>query len=175
MRHQTARRTFTRGLTAIEAAAGVAVVGSLLAVSVPAFLRELRSSKFVEATSGLSTIGAHAVAYAEGKSVASAFPESAPLTPRVTPRGEKTIDTPGTWDDPTWRALDFRASPEGVPHAFSFSFSSNLSPARSIFAAQAHGDLDGDGLLSTFEVKGSAMPGTPAMVEPGLYVESEFE
>ena len=59
--------------------------------------------------------------------------------------------------------------------AFAFSFSSNLSPARSIFAAQAHGDLDGDGLVSTFEVKGSAMPGTPALVEPGLYVEAEFE
>ncbi len=175
MRRRDARFPRTRGLTAIEVAVGFAIVGALLAVSIPAFLRELRGSKFVEATSGLSTLGEHAVSYSQGKATALAFPESVALTPRITPRGEKTVDSAGTWDDPTWRALDFRASAEGVPHAFAFSFSSNLSPARSIFAAQAHGDLDGDGVLSTFEVKGTALSGSPAALEPGLYVESEFE
>lgn len=164
-----------RGITLIEAAVGVAIAGALLAVTIPAFVREVRSSKFVEATSGVATLGARAVAYSEGKPTANAFPESVALTPRVAPRGEKVVDTPGTWDAPTWRALDFRASPEGVPHAFAFAFTSNLNATRSVFVAEAHGDLDADGIASTFEVKGSAEPGRASAVDPGMYVESELE
>lgn len=164
-----------RGITVIEAAVGVAIGGALLAVAVPAFMRETRASKFVEATSGVSTLGARAVAYSEGKPTANAFPESVALTPHVTPRGEKIVDGPSTWDAPTWRALDFRASPPGVPHAFAFAFTSNLNSARSVFVAEAHGDLDGDGVVSTFEVKGSAEPGRASVVDRGMYVESELE
>jgi len=162
-----------RRFTPVELAIGAALVGSVLAVAAPAFLHELHASRFVEPTDGLSRIGIAAVAYAEAN---DRFPESAPLTPANPPRGTKAADPPGTWEGPTWKALAFRPSAEGVPHAYAFSFES-AAGSGSTFVAQARGDLDGDGLLSTFETRGEARrtadqkPG----VTPGMYVEAELE
>ena len=160
-----------RRFTPVELAVGVALVGSLLAVAVPAFLHELHASRFVEPTDGLSRMGTAAVAYAEAN---QRFPDSAPLTPAAPPRGTKDVDPAGMWEGPTWKALAFRPSAEGVPHAYAFSFES--AGGGSTFVAQARGDLDGDGVLSTFEIRGDAhgadqKPG----VLPGMYVEAELE
>lgn len=161
-----------RRLTPIELAIGAALLGSLAAVAIPAFVKELHASRFVEPTDGLARLGALAVAYAEAN---DRFPDSAPLTPAAPPRGKKEADPPGIWDHPTWKALGFRASPEGVPHAYAFSFESTKGTA---FVAQARGDLDGDGILSTFEIKG-AMRGPDAKpnaeVLPGMTIDSELE
>ncbi len=157
-----------RRFTPVEMAIGFAVIGSVAAVAIPAFVRELHASRFVEPVDGLQRIGAAAVAYAEKN---GRFPESAPLTPAVPPRGKKEADPPGTWDTPAWKALDFRPAAEGVPHASAFSFASDGAS----FVAQARGDLDGDGVLSTFEIRGFARSGEPPQVVPGMYVESELE
>jgi hypothetical protein len=157
-----------RRFTPIELAIGVALAGSVAAVAIPTFVREVHASRFAEPVDGLVRLGAAAVAHAE---TSQHFPESAELTPRTPPPGKKEVDPPGTWDAPTWRALDFRASPEGVPHAYSFE----LESTGNTFIARARGDLDGDGLLSTFEIRGVAPPGEPPRVEPGMYVESELE
>lgn len=159
-----------RRFTPIELAIGIALAGSLAAISIPAFVRELHASRFVEPTEGLARLGASAIAYAEAN---GKFPESAPLTPQVPPRGQKAVDAPGTWDAPGWKTLAFRAAPEGVPHAYSFSFESVGSGSG--FVATARGDLDGDGILSTFEVRGHAVPGSPPRLDPGMYVEAELE
>ena len=161
-----------RRFTPVELAIGVALVGSVLAVAVPAFLHELHASRFVEPTDGLARIGVAAVAYAETN---ERFPESAPLTPAAPPRGKKEADPPGTWEGATWKALDFRPAAEGVPHAYAFSFES--PGGGSTFVAQSRGDLDGDGLLSTFEIRGEARraPDQKPGVTPGMYVEAELE
>jgi hypothetical protein len=169
------RRNKSGGLTAVEGAIVFAVGGSLAAVAIPAFVRELSASRFAEAMSGLERMSAAAVAYAQDRPVKEAFPPSAPLTPSVPPRGVREADPPGVWDHPTWRALDFRAVPEGVPHFFAFGFDSALTPTRSTFVAHAHADLDGDGTRSTFEVRGHAAEGEGAVVEPGMVVLDEVE
>jgi len=169
------RRTTTRGLTAVEAAVVFAIVGSLLAVAVPAFVRELHASRFVEPVEGLQKIGAGALTFAENKPAAGAFPASAPLTPASIPRGTREVDPPGVWEHPTWKALGFRPTPEGVPHAFSFGFDVTPGSPRSSFVAHAHADLDGDGVRSTFELRGHAQDGEPPALGPGMYVESEVE
>jgi hypothetical protein len=195
-RRRLAKRGAMRGVTAVEGAVTFAVVGALLAVAVPAFVRELHASRFVEPVEGVEKIAAHAVAYAHDRPIASAFPASAPLTPSQAPHGTREVDPPGAWDHPSWKALDFRPVPEGVPHAFAFAFDSVAAPsapagapssgspdasgvvngARSTFAAHAHGDLDGDGITSTFEVRGHAAEGEPgAVVDPGMLVEAEVE
>ena len=159
-----------RRFTAVELAIGAAILGSLLAVAVPTFVRDLHASRFVEPTEGLERLGASAVAYAVTN---GRFPDSAALTPATPPRGKKEIDPPGAWDQPTWKALGFRPSAEGVPHAYAFSFESTANGAA--FVAQARGDLDGDGVLSTFETRGrGGHDATPAEV-PGMYVEAELE
>ena len=170
------------GFGLVEAAVGFALVGSVLAIAVPTFVRELHASRFVEPTQGLATLAAEAVRYASGRSTAAAFPTSVALAPSVPPRGKLVADPPGTWSDPTWRALAFPSErfdfAVGVPHAFAFGFDSTLSATRSAFVAHAHADLDGDGALSTFEVHGHAAGtgvGEAALVEPGMYVEAALE
>jgi hypothetical protein len=157
-----------RRFTPIELALGASLLGCIAAVAIPTFVREIHASRFVEPTEGLARLGTAAVAFAE---VNGRFPDSAPLTPAAPPRGKKQVDPPGTWDAPTWKALEFRAAPEGVPHAYAFAFESTGSS----FVARARGDLDGDGILSTFETHGTARPGEPPRVEPGLTIDSELE
>ncbi len=170
-------RARARGFTAVEAAVTFAVVGSLLAVAVPAFVRELHASRFVEPVDGLNRMAEGAVVYARGRPTPTAFPPTAPQTPAAVPRGTREVDPPGAWDTPTWQALAFRPGTEGAPHAFAFGFDSALGPARSAFVGYAHGDLDGDGILSTFEVRGHVSEGDPAgaVIEPGMVVEAEVE
>lgn len=157
-----------RRLSPVELAAGFAAIGSTLAVAVPAFVRELHASRFAEPTEGLARLGASAVAYAEQN---GRFPDSAPLTPATPPRGRKDVDPPGAWDAPGWKALAFRPTADGVPHAYAFSFDSTGDA----FVARARGDLDGDGVLSTFEIRGTARRGEKPSVAPSMYVEAELE
>jgi hypothetical protein len=158
-----------RRFTPIELAIAISLIGCIAAVAIPTFARELHASRFAEPTSGLARLGASAVAYAQV--AGGRFPDSAPLTPAAVPRGTKEVDPVGTWDGPTWSVLAFRASPEGVPHAYSFAFDGNGTS----FVGRARGDLDGDGVLSTFEVTGSVKPNEGASVDPGMHVEAELE
>ncbi len=163
--------------SALELATAFALVGSLAAVAGPVFLREIHASRLVEPVDGLERLGASAVAYAAGRPVAVAFPPSVPWTPSTPPRGQCEPSTSETWQSPTWRALDFQPVPPGAPYCFAFAFDSSLSPSRSTFRAHAHGDLDGDGIFSTFEVSGHCIDGDPAgpAIEPGMFVDSEVE
>jgi hypothetical protein len=161
----------------MELAIAFALVGSLLAVAVPSFVREVHASRLVEPIDGLQRIGTSAVAYARLQPVARGFPGSAPMTPPVPPRGHCQPDAPDAWDHATWRALDFRPAAAGVPHCFAFQFDSSLSSTKSTFKAHAHGDLDGDGIPSTFQISGQYIEGDargPAL-DPGMLVDSEVE
>jgi hypothetical protein len=172
-----ARSRGGRRFAAVEIAIAFALGGSLLAVAVPTCAREIHGSRFVEPVDGLRRIGAGAVAYAQEHAVGPGFPPSAPMTPSLPPRGRCEPDASGAWDGPAWRALDFRAAPDGVPHCFAFAFDRATSPSRSAFRAHAHGDLDGDGITSTFEITGQYVEGDPRgpVIDPGMFVDSEVE
>ncbi len=157
-----------RRFTPIELALGASLLGCVGAVAIPTFVREVHASRFVEPTEGLTRLQASALAYAEAN---GRFPDSAPLTPKAPPRGKKEADPPGTWDAPAWRALDFRAAPDGIPHAYAFAFDTS----NGTYVARARGDLDGDGVLSLFEVRGGFRPDGKPAAEPGMYVEAELE
>jgi len=148
-------------------AAGLCVVLSV----VPAFLKNLRASRMAEPMERLAYIASRATAIAAGRPVEAAYPDAAPLTPSVVPRGELVLDPPGTWDHPTWRLLDFHCD---EPHAYSFAFDSQNGPERSRFEARARGDLDGDGNLSTFTISGdSPRGGAPSMHPVAMHREVE--
>jgi hypothetical protein len=170
-------RARTRRFTPVELAIAFALVGSLLAVAVPTFVREVHASRFVEPIDGLQRIGAAAVGFGLLHPVAQGFPPSAPMTPTVPPRGHCEADPADAWDQPTWAALAFRPAPPGTPHCFAFGFDSTLSATKSLFRADAHGDLDGDGIVSTFEVTGRYLEGDPEgpTLDHGIFVDSEVE
>ena len=159
-----------RTLTPVEAAVAFALGGSILAVAVPEFVRGLHASRLAEPVDGLKRIANAAVSLAQN-APDHTFPPSAPLTPAEVPRGVRAEDPPGAWDQPTWRALSFSFD---HPHAFSFAFDSSQTGSRSHFRATAHGDLDGDGVLSTFEIEGES-DADGARILPGMYVDREVE
>lgn len=160
--------------SAVQFAVAFCVGGSVLAAFVPAFFRNLQASKLAEPVEGLDRIVSNALAYSEGRPQDISFPPSAPLTPAEVPRGVRALDPPGAWEHLTWLSLGFRVD---EPHSFSFKFESSLEPGTDImrFIATAHGDLDGDGTLSTFEARGERLPGQTARALPGMYIDREVE
>jgi hypothetical protein len=152
----------------------VALVSVLLAVVLsvlPAFVRNLRASRFAEPLDGLAFIAARASLLAAGRPVESAYPPAAPLTPSAVPRGEMVVDPTGTWDHPTWRLLDFRPD---EPHAYAFTFDSRNGPEGASFEATARGDLDGDGSTSAFTIRGDyPKDGTPTAEQVAMHREVE--
>ena len=170
------QRAQSRGFGVVEVAIVISLSGIVLAVAIPAFMRQLHGSRFAEPVEGLQRLGTAALMYAQERPATDAFPANAPMTPQTPPRGTREIDPPGIWDHPTWQALHFRAVPEGEAHAFSFAFDSARSPGRSVFVAHAHGDLNGNGITSTFEVRGHALAEeSQPVLEPGMFVEAEVE
>jgi hypothetical protein len=163
-----------RSFSAVELAAVFAVGGSVLAVAVPAFVKNLSASKLTEPIEGLDRMVSSAVAYSARHPQEISFPPSAPLTPAEVPRGVRVVDPPEVWQHLTWLSLHFGFT---EPHAFSFKFDSELDPVTQVmrFTATAHGDLDGDGMVSTFEVRGERAPGQPARVLPGMFIDREVE
>jgi len=160
-----------RALTPLELAAVVSLSGTVAATMIPTFLRNVHASRLSEPVEGLKRIAAHASLRASGLPPESAYPDSAPFTPAVTPRGELVLDPPGTWDTPTWRTLDFTFD---GPHAYSFAFESSNGEARSTFTARARGDLDGDGVTSSFSISGSVDRGAEPKLQP-LEINREVE
>jgi hypothetical protein len=171
-------------VSALEFAAAFAVGGSLLAVAVPTFLKNLTASKLTEPIDGLDRMVTSAVAYSARHPQEISFPPSSPLTPAEVPRGVRVVDPPEIWQHLTWLSLHFGFCPTVerekvvcVPHAFSFKLDTDRDPATGVmrFTATAHGDLDGDGIVSTFEVRGERAPGMPARVLPGMFIDREVE
>ncbi|MBM4375723.1 MAG: hypothetical protein FJ095_11615 [Deltaproteobacteria bacterium] len=163
-----------RTWSAPEIAALIAVGGSLTMVAVPAFIRNLSFSKMSEPIDGLDRMVTAAVVYSEGRPQNLSFPPSAPLTPEKVPRGVEERDPDDAWEHLTWRSLDFRFD---QPHGFAFRFESAFDAQTGVarFVATAHGDLDGDDVLSTFAVRGERLPGDGARVLPGMFVDREVE
>ena len=153
------------GLTLVEVALILSVLGVALAVAVPTFLRAVRTSKVAEVTSELQRLHASAAAYyarpqsvGESKRLRCLPPAAgpAPARPAVEPVSVKLAapETPGAV---TWAALGYE--PEG-PIRYRYSFlpaaagCALVLPRDSttpLLTLRAEGDLDGDGTLSRFE------------------------
>lgn len=188
-----------RSLSPVEAALCVAIGGSVLAVGVPSFVRNLHASRLVEPIDGLNRIAAVAAEQAaagggpaddaadreravegsaelvsskeQARGQRGGYPPSVGPTPRVVPPGAPALDPPGTWDHPTWKRLQFGFS---RPHSYSFEFQSDERGRKSRFRAFARGDLDGDGQTSEFSVRGEFVSGAEPLTYP-LEMHREIE
>jgi hypothetical protein len=160
-----------RSLSPVEAALCIAVAGSVLGVGVPAFFRNLHASRLVEPMDGLNRIAQAAAERAATEPVASAYPASVAATPAVVPAGVALRDPSGSWDNPTWVSLGFGFS---TPHRYSFEFESEQRGRRARYHASARGDLDGDGQLSEFSVRGETGEGKAPVTFP-LEMHREIE
>lgn len=158
-----------RPLTPVETAAAISIGATVLAVTAPAFVQNLHASRLAEPIDGINRIAMHATAMAATRAAEAAYPASVELTPTEVPRGRPERDPPGVWEHSTWRLLDFEWI---VPHSYSFAFDSENEPGHARFTARAHGDLDGDGVFSSFQISGEARDGNLPVTFP---MESQRE
>ena len=120
----------------MELALVFALVGSLLATTVPTFVRNVHASHFVEPVAGLQySIWARTPCRTRaGDPLDKPFPERGAGRHLRRRAATAAADPPDIWEHPTWRALEFVPAPLGQPHCYSFGFDSTLAPSKSTFS-----------------------------------------
>jgi hypothetical protein len=89
------------------------------------------------------------------------FPPSAPPTPKDVPKGAKFKPDDKTWSHPTWKLLRFE-----MTQPMYYSYEVQTAPDGKSCVVRAHGDLNGDGKQSTFEMKLTIDPKTGEVQVP---------
>jgi hypothetical protein len=136
-----------------------------IAVAIPSFMKYQAKARTIEARMMLNRISQSARMYYKsphttktGEVMAAQFPPSTSLTPSnikqsfcATGRYHKSKVSNQNWNQAGWKALNF------VPKnriGFAYEFISSGVGGKARFTARATGDLDCDGVVSTFEQKG---------------------
>lgn len=149
----------------IEAALLLCLIAVVLSIFIPSFVRRIRTNKLSEATEMLEEMSRRTRAYYEtswSTDARDCLPPAAGPTPSA-PAVEPSLvdfhaeDIPG---HVTWQALSFQPQ---RPVRFSYSFlpsreGCRLGAIESAVTFRAQGDLDGDGVLSTFELRAAVGP-----------------
>ena len=150
-------RHLTSGMTAVELAVTFAVVGIALRGRGSGVPAQLHASKLVEPVDGVKAIAEGATSYAKAHDVFHAYPPSAPLTPAAVPRGTRESGPAGSVGPPFVEGDRVPGHRGGGASRICVRVDASDGPTRSTFTAIAHGDLDGDGVTSTFEVNGHSI------------------
>jgi type II secretory pathway pseudopilin PulG len=170
-----------RGFSLVELAALVAVVGILAAVTLPVFVRQIRMVRTAEAVDRLAFLYRQSASYwsserfdqsTSGRVMVHQFPDPQPPTPAAVPAGTRVLTPPAAWGTPTWQALSFALT---EPHYFAYAYDSSGTNAGAGFTARALGDLDGDGVCSTFERAGVANAELEVQGSQGLWMQREMQ
>ena len=143
---------------------GVAALGVVSAVAVPAYLKYIRRAKTALARTQVNELANGVIAYADrecarlGKACATKlkFPASTLPTPVATAcengQSRARMIDPTAWETPTWKAFGFAVK---EPSLFQYQFESTGNGVGATFTVRALGDLDCDGVLSAFERSGT--------------------
>lgn len=153
------------GFTIFELLNLLALVGVLSAVGMYALARYVRHSKTAEAIGSLSTLAAQSSAFYEASDATQPVgstpdnahamrhfpPSSATSVPPTLDdvRGRKYQSATADWGASPWHELQF-SIPQ--PQYYAYSYAAEGSGATAKATASAKGDLDADGILSTYAI-----------------------
>jgi len=165
-----------RGFTLVELMIAIAIIGVLVAVAIPAYMKFTQRTKTSEATMSLRKIyDGSVVFYKKGHIFPPSDADGTPGIGRLCLGGESVKFTPTaqTWNGVTWRMLDFSID---EPFNFHYSYLSNeVRGEGAVFTARVNGDLDCDGTLSTFERVAVVDSHQNVQGGAGIYMNKELE
>lgn len=156
----------------------VPCIGCVAAIAIPSFLGYIQRSKSSEVASHLSTLFQGAAAYyaeehrmPDGTVLTGCTVDSA-ITPN-TPSSTKTAL--GTLP-PSFDALGFQvADPVYYQYEIVSAGGCGHPPSTPLYSFRAHGDLDGDGQRSLFELSASGASEGELVRAAGIWRENELE
>jgi Tfp pilus assembly protein PilE len=177
----------TRGLTLVEVTLLLSLLGIVLAVGVPAFVRGLRTSKTDEPPRELERMYRAIEAYYDTPQTTAAgerrrcLPDPAGPTPDKPARDARAVVFANAETSAaTWRAIGYEPA-EPIRYRYSFlpmragcAMLPTDSRGEPVLTLRAEGDLDGDGVLSTFERIAVTREGA-LYLEPLLIVRDRIE
>lgn len=146
-------------LSLLEAALLLCLIGIVLAIFVPTFVRRVRTNKIDEASELLRELSARAAAYyaTSWDGTTHCLPPAAGPTPAVPTVEAQSVDfsSPDAQGHDSWSALGFQ--PER-PVRYSYTYTPSQDGCgldgrerSGTVSFRAQGDLDGDEVQSTFE------------------------
>lgn len=157
----------------------VPCTGILAAIALPAFVNYTRRAKTSEATVNLRMLYAAANAYYEAEHVTAGGETQTHCTvgPATTsnspgPEPQLVSVTEASFQDLGFSLPDFvyfQYEIAGPPSQC------NVPPDSALYSFRAHGDLDGDGQRSLFEMSAGSDSNGAMYRAPGLFVVSELE
>jgi prepilin-type N-terminal cleavage/methylation domain-containing protein len=178
------RLSSSSGFTLIELMIVVTIMGIMSAIALPAFSMMVNRSKTAETASNLDAMFKSAASYyaserSQQGHVASAsghctVDDTGPLP--ATPGKNKQMFP----DDPTFRALGFNIA-DPIYFAYSIhntggtSKCDNPSTSIDLYTFSANGDLDGDGVQSTFELAAGSDASNVLYHTRAFYVANDTE
>jgi prepilin-type N-terminal cleavage/methylation domain-containing protein len=170
--------------TLIELMIVVAIIGILAAIALPAFNGFIRRAKSSEATTHLKTLYLGASGYYVVEQAGVGLTASMASHCTVASTGGTLPATPGAHR----QRVDFTAVPTfndllfSVPDPVFFGYGVTSTGAgcgngasEALYTFYAEGDLDGDGLLSLYELAAGSDDDNELFRAPGFYVERDGE